>query len=259
MVGALLLLLGLAARPSLAFQVLDSLPPAALEEDCTHALAGDRCHRAVTYALERGVAEHPEWYPEFQRSSSNEGDSAERDFRSMQEVLHNLNKAGCGRPCPPGYVPPARTEGEPEIRPGAQQEARPEPEVQTQTELQTDAQETESRTPEPMTESQTEAQGFGRISSWAEEGEDHGPRGAEVVSTTPEPMTENRSMTDMSLDSLSKYLNDPRWRSEYEKQHPEPHWREEYEATVATAAALERRGEREEAPGERRGGEHHRP
>jgi len=183
------LLLGLAARLSFAVQVPDPLPPAALEEDCVNVVAGDRCHRAVTYALERGVAEHPEWYPAFQRSSSSERRSAERDFRKMQEVLHDLNKAGCGRPCPPGYVPPVRTETKPEVQ----------PEVQ---EVQAEAQEAES--------------------------------------TAPGPMTENRSMTDMSLDSLSRYLNDPRWRREYEKEHPEPRWREEYEATVAATAALER-------------------
>lgn len=192
MAGAPLVLLGLGARLSLAFQVPDSLPPAALDEECMYAVAGDHCHRAVTYALQRGLAEHPELYPKFQRSGSGSevpgSVSAKSDFRNMQEYLHRLSKAGCGRPCPPGYVPPVRTETRPEAQPEVQTAAR--------------------------TEVQTEAR--------------------EVEATTPEPKMENRSMTEMSLDSLSKYLEDPRWRGEYEKG-------EAYEATMATAAALERK------------------
>ena len=40
--------------------------------DCLDAVPGDACHKFVTWALDRGLEEHPEWFPSFKRSDSEE-------------------------------------------------------------------------------------------------------------------------------------------------------------------------------------------
>jgi len=61
---------------------------------CVDAVPGDRCHKFVTWALEKGLEKHPEWFPLFERS-----DSDEQNFKQMQEVVYSKNKVGCGKPC----------------------------------------------------------------------------------------------------------------------------------------------------------------
>jgi len=55
---------------------------------------GDTCHKFVTWSLEKGLEKHPDWFPSFQRS-----DSEEQNFKQIQGILYNHGKAGCGKPC----------------------------------------------------------------------------------------------------------------------------------------------------------------
>ncbi|CAK0803951.1 unnamed protein product, partial [Prorocentrum cordatum] len=55
---------------------------------------GDKCHGLVTWCLEEGLEEHPEWFTAFRRSASRE-----RNFKQIQGILHGMGKGGCGRPC----------------------------------------------------------------------------------------------------------------------------------------------------------------
>jgi len=62
---------------------------------CLTAREGDRCHKAVKYAVEKGYFRHPHWYPEY-----NSTGSTDLDMLGMQMVMHKLKKAGCAMPCP---------------------------------------------------------------------------------------------------------------------------------------------------------------
>ncbi|CAK0867036.1 unnamed protein product, partial [Prorocentrum cordatum] len=85
--------------------------------DCLDAVPGDSCHRFVTWALGQGLEKHPDWFPTFQRS-----DSEEQNFRQMQDIFHGKNKAGCQKPCStePRRAPPPAPEAEEEEAPGPQ-------------------------------------------------------------------------------------------------------------------------------------------
>jgi len=61
---------------------------------CLDAVPGDRCHEFVTWALASGLEQHPDWFPAFKRS-----DSDDQNFKQMQDILYSRNKAGCGKPC----------------------------------------------------------------------------------------------------------------------------------------------------------------
>jgi len=66
---------------------------------CLDAVPGDSCHNFVAWALDKGVEQHPEWFPSFKRS-----DSDVRNFMQVQDILHSRNKAGCGKPCDMEYL-----------------------------------------------------------------------------------------------------------------------------------------------------------
>lgn len=59
---------------------------------CYTALPGEPCHTAVTWAMQHGIIQHPEWYPGLTRYSR---------FEHFQELLHNikLNDGVCFVPC----------------------------------------------------------------------------------------------------------------------------------------------------------------
>jgi len=68
--------------------------PAAPVDACLTAREGDRCHKAVKYAVEKGYSRHPQYYPEYKHTGSTHVDMWE-----MQMVLYKLKKAGCAMPC----------------------------------------------------------------------------------------------------------------------------------------------------------------
>jgi len=115
MANALLILLGLLAELSLQSQGIslrrgagDSYSdhvgadedPSLVGLDCRDPAIGDKCYNAVKWSLERGVRDHPEWYPAFHGQGL-----TEENFREMQLILHNDGKAGCAKPCPPFFTP----------------------------------------------------------------------------------------------------------------------------------------------------------
>ncbi|CAK0820544.1 unnamed protein product, partial [Prorocentrum cordatum] len=112
-------------------------------EVCEDAVPGDRCHAIVQWALDKGLQEHPDWFPRFDSSFPEE-----LKFKHLQQILHSRSKGGCGKPC----FLEADDEKEPDA--GAETEK-----VET------------------------------------------------TARPTLEPMT-NHKVEDMSLDTLSSYLND---------------------------------------------------
>jgi cyclophilin family peptidyl-prolyl cis-trans isomerase len=60
------------------------------EAQCLTVAEGTECFKEVTWALEQGVQEHPEWYPGLTASSSRE------DF---QAFIHKEKPAACPTPC----------------------------------------------------------------------------------------------------------------------------------------------------------------
>lgn len=92
MVHVRVILLGLIRQLLLPCQGIALLVEPA--NDCLDAVPGDRCYKFVTWALEKGIEKHPDWFPTFKRS-----DSEEHNFKQIQEILHSRNKAGCSKPC----------------------------------------------------------------------------------------------------------------------------------------------------------------
>jgi hypothetical protein len=64
------------------------------DDGCLDAEFGDRCYELVTWCLDKGLKEHPDWFAAFSPTASRE-----RDFKQVQGILHGKGKAGCGRPC----------------------------------------------------------------------------------------------------------------------------------------------------------------
>jgi len=88
------------AAPAEEAKPMEAPAPAATERvvpspgGCLDAVPGDRCHEFVTWVLEKGLEQHPDWFPSFKRS-----DSDKQNFKQVQEILHSKSKAGCGKPC----------------------------------------------------------------------------------------------------------------------------------------------------------------
>jgi len=64
-------------------------------EQCGDAQPGDKCHQLVTWSLEKGLTDYPEWFVTYKKSIYKE-----RNRRAIQEILYNKGKAGCIKPCP---------------------------------------------------------------------------------------------------------------------------------------------------------------
>lgn len=64
------------------------------DDGCLDAEFGDRCYELVTWCLDKGIKERPDWFTAFRPTASRE-----RDFKQVQGILHGKGKAGCGRPC----------------------------------------------------------------------------------------------------------------------------------------------------------------
>jgi len=63
---------------------------AAARASCEDAQPRSACFNAVTWLRQEGFNKHPEWYPDYGRSST---------FREVQDLLSRLGKSGCPRPC----------------------------------------------------------------------------------------------------------------------------------------------------------------
>lgn len=72
--------------------------PAKKEVQCRTAVEGTDCYKAVTWALEQGIKEHPEWYPGLTASSSRE---------EFQAHLHGKKSVSCPLPCAAARKEPA--------------------------------------------------------------------------------------------------------------------------------------------------------
>lgn len=57
---------------------------------CHQATEGEECHGAVTWAMEFGIWEHPEWYQEL---------TPESPFEAFQAHLNNIHHGDCPQPC----------------------------------------------------------------------------------------------------------------------------------------------------------------
>lgn len=58
---------------------------------CHLAVRGEECYEHVEWAMQFGIASHPEWYPGLTQNSS---------FEEFQARLHNINHGNCSEPCP---------------------------------------------------------------------------------------------------------------------------------------------------------------
>ncbi|CAK0818742.1 unnamed protein product [Prorocentrum cordatum] len=78
----------------------------ATSEGCHDAAEGEWCHKSIAWLQEKGLAKHPDWYPELSPRSSR---------YEIQRKLHAEGKSDCPRPCeglpePVPREPPAREE-----------------------------------------------------------------------------------------------------------------------------------------------------
>lgn len=85
------LVLATRARAMQLFATGDPVP--ALGEQCRTAAPGDDCYEAVRWAKQKGIVDHPGWYPTLTKDSS---------FEQFQAFLHGLERLSgrCTRPCP---------------------------------------------------------------------------------------------------------------------------------------------------------------
>jgi len=60
------------------------------ESQCHTAVEGEECYNGVTWAMQQGIAEHPEWYP---------GLSATSSFEDFQSNLHAGGHSNCPASC----------------------------------------------------------------------------------------------------------------------------------------------------------------
>lgn len=66
------------------------------EEACRQVVEGEECYGAVRWAMESGIWEHPEWYPDLTPDSP---------MGAFQEHLYSISHASCPRPCNTGSMP----------------------------------------------------------------------------------------------------------------------------------------------------------
>ncbi|CAK0820549.1 unnamed protein product, partial [Prorocentrum cordatum] len=59
-------------------------------DNCHDAVEGDHCFRAIKWFMKKGIAAHPDWYPNLSASSTSQ---------EVQHELHRQQKAQCPRPC----------------------------------------------------------------------------------------------------------------------------------------------------------------
>merc|ERR1711920_317879 len=59
-------------------------------------LPGDVCYTGVMWAMQHGIADHPDWYPSLTPESA---------FEDFQEVLHGRNQERCAFPCRDAAIP----------------------------------------------------------------------------------------------------------------------------------------------------------
>jgi len=63
---------------------------------CRAAVPGDVCYIGVMWAMQHGIADHPDWYPSL---------TPESPFEDFQEVLHGRNQERCAFPCRDSTIP----------------------------------------------------------------------------------------------------------------------------------------------------------
>jgi DNA repair exonuclease SbcCD ATPase subunit len=115
-------------------------------EQCEDAKPGDKCHQLVTWSLERGLVDHPEWFTTFKKTVYKE-----RNFKAIQQILHDKGKAGCLKPCQPEKrsKPPKKSAAQLAQEKEAEEKAKKEAEAQKEAEEQAqEAKEAERRAEE---------------------------------------------------------------------------------------------------------------
>lgn len=80
---------------AIAFQIEGAIAHEHQDQPCRDVDSTDPCYAAVTWALDKGIYEHPDWYT---------GTSLTRysGFLDAQAVLHKLGRGNCPMPCTPG-------------------------------------------------------------------------------------------------------------------------------------------------------------
>jgi len=64
--------------------------PASGSTECHTAVKGEACYKGVIWAMQDGIAQHPEWYPDLNATSS---------FEDFQANLHAGGHSDCPAPC----------------------------------------------------------------------------------------------------------------------------------------------------------------
>ncbi|CAK0815598.1 unnamed protein product [Prorocentrum cordatum] len=73
-----------------------------LSSGCVDAVEGDLCFRTVGWLKQKGLEQHPDWFPAL---------DAESSAAAIQAELHRQGKAQCREPCAPAGGPPYRALG----------------------------------------------------------------------------------------------------------------------------------------------------
>jgi len=202
------------AEPA-AGEAAERLPGPDTSEECKDAVPGDRCHETVGWALSEGLEAHPDYFPSFQRSGSEE-----YNFKQIQDILHNRSAAGCGKPCNMSSQPPVAEVQAPSDSFGAALDA-------AIAEVRGAAAAAVQNATDAEDQNATDAEDQNATDAEEEEGKEAEP--------TLEPMS-SKSLSKMSPEDLETYLGDQdeldkyayylthtsrrkRWEDEVKREH----------------------------------------
>mmetsp|Transcript_84544 Transcript_84544/g.244386 ORF Transcript_84544/g.244386 Transcript_84544/m.244386 type:complete len:789 (+) Transcript_84544:3-2369(+) len=81
----------IAETPEEEHDLMEQNRPSSEFDGCHTAVKGDVCYDDITFAMQKGVREHPTWY---------DGLAPYSTLEEFQEVLHSNPELNCPRPCP---------------------------------------------------------------------------------------------------------------------------------------------------------------
>ncbi|CAK0897320.1 unnamed protein product [Prorocentrum cordatum] len=84
-------------RPAEFSEVMESSWPTSSNASCQDAQPGSMCYHAAAWLQDKGVVNHPEWYPSLSEGST---------MQEVQFVLYAMGKAFCPMPCQARFAKP---------------------------------------------------------------------------------------------------------------------------------------------------------
>jgi len=66
---------------------------------CHTPVKTEQCYNAISWALDKGISNHPEWYPDVALEKGTGEKTLAANRMMVQASLHSRGQAECGRPC----------------------------------------------------------------------------------------------------------------------------------------------------------------